>query len=164
VTPQFSLPPPKPHDAFAVLYFGASHVMGGIYLLPEGDEYCCADGSLYGQDAIDQYHDIYTCWRCGGLGLLKVYLSRGYELAQCEECRGSCQSGLMPDLRPRHVHDWQPSDDKVPARFDPQRCSCGARWLKKRERAAEPKSLAGLTPLAALLKGGQPCLTRGHAC
>jgi len=151
VTPQFSLPPPKPHDAFAVLYFGASHVMGGIYLLPEGDEYCCADGSLYGQDAIDQYHDIYTCWRCGGLGLLKVYLSRGYELAQCEECRGSCQSGLMPDLRPRHVHDWQPSDDKVPARFDPQRCSCGARWLKKRERAAEPKTLAGLTPLAALL-------------
>ena len=145
------MPPPKPHDAFAVLYFGASHVLGGIYLLPDGEDYCLADGSLYGQDPVDEYHDVWECWRCNGLGVVKMYLGHGYALVQCDICRGERTSGLMPDLRPRHVHDWQPSDDKVPARFEPYRCPCGARWLKKRERAAEPKTLAGLTPLAALL-------------
>ena len=147
-----TMPPPKPHDSLAVLYFGASHVLGGIYMLPDG-EYCLPDGSLYGQQPIDEYHGIWECWRCGGAGLVKRYLGRGYTLATCEECKGSRQSGLMPELRPRHVHNWRPSEENsYPARFEPQRCECGALWLKKRPRAAATQPIAGLVPVGALLK------------
>jgi hypothetical protein len=147
------MPRPKPHDTLAVLYFGASHVLGGIYMLPDG-EYCCADGTVYAQAIIDDYHGVYSCWRCGGVGKLKMYLRQGYELVRCEVCEGSTQSGLMPELRPRHVHDWQPSEDQVPPRFEPQRCTCGALWLKKTERKPATGMVAGLKPLASLLKGG----------
>ena len=153
-TNQFSLPPPKPHDALAVLYFGASHVLRDIYMLPDG-EYCVADGSVYGQQPIDEYHGIWECWGCGGVGVVKVYLHHGYELASCEMCGGKGESGLMPDLRPRHIHDWQPSEGEgCPPRFEPQRCTCGALWLKKTERKPATGMVAGLKPLAGLLKGG----------
>src|SRR3989304_1208938 len=108
-------PRPKPHDSLAVMYFGAAHVLGGIYMLPDG-EYCLPDGSLYGQQPIDEYHGIWECWRCGGAGVVKLYLHRGYTLATCEECSGSRQSGLMPDFQPRHIHDWQPAEEAAPAR------------------------------------------------
>jgi len=156
VASRFMLPPPKPHDAMAVLYYGASHVIGGIYLLPDGEEYCCADGSLYGQDVIDQYHGVYGCWRCGGAGVVKMYLNLGYELAQCDVCRGERTSGLMPTLVPRHIHDWQPSEDEAPARFEPQRCPCGANWLKRRPKERPEMSVGGLVPVGALLEGGTP--------
>lgn len=135
----------------AVLYFGASHVIGGIYLLPEVDLYCSANGTLIGQDCIDEYHGIWSCWRCGGVGLLKVYLHHGYALARCDVCQGACTSGEMPELRPRHVHDWQPSEDKVPPHFEPQRCGCGALWLKRRPRELAAARVAGLLPIAELV-------------
>lgn len=147
------LPPPKPFDAMAVLYFGASHVTRGIYMLPDG-EYCNGDGSLYGQDVIDAYHGVYGCWACGGIGLVKMYLNRGYELVQCDVCQGGRTSGLMPNLEPRHLHDWQPSEDKVPARFEPQRCGCGALWLKRRVKEPATERVAGFLPLAAALPQG----------
>ena len=147
------MPPPKAHDALAVLYFGASHVLGGIYMLPDG-EYCCGDGTVYNQQPIDEYHGVWECWRCAGAGIVKVYLRRGYALATCEECGGSRQSGLMPNLRPRNAHDWQPAEQgDCPPRFEPQQCECGARWLKKTERKPATGMVAGLKPLAGLLKG-----------
>jgi hypothetical protein len=141
-----------------VLYFGASHVLGGIYLLPDGEEYCGADGALYAQDFIDQYHGIYSCWRCGGCGLIKLYLNQGYEMVVCDICRGSRQSGLMPALQPRHVHSWAPSKDRPPRVFRPRRgfgllkCACGAVWLKAWPKAGEDIDLAGMKPLSSLLQ------------
>lgn len=145
------LPRPKPHDTLAVLYFGASHIVGGIYMLPDG-EYCLGDGSLYGQQPIDEYHGRWECWRCGGVGRLKRYIGNRYLLVTCDECNGSRQSGLMPELQPRHLHEWRPSEeDGCPARFEPMRCKCGALWLKKRERAVDPRRIGGLLPIGALL-------------
>lgn len=134
----------------AVLYFGASHITRSIYMLPDG-EYCNGDGSLRGQDILDEYHGVFSCWGCGGAGVVKMYLSRGYELVQCDVCQGQRTSSLMPKLEPRHIHDWQPSEDKAPPRFEPFRCACGALWLKKREREASKNRVAGLLPLAAVL-------------
>jgi hypothetical protein len=135
----------------AVLYFGASHVLGGIYLLPDGEEYCNADGSLHGQDVIDEYHGVYSCWRCAGAGVVKMYLNRGYELVRCEVCRGDRTSVLMPNLVPRHIHDWQPSEEKAPARFEALGCDCGALWLKRRPKENPETRVGGLVPLAAVL-------------
>jgi len=140
----------------AVLYYGASHVLGGIYLLPDGEEYCCADGSLYGQDPVDEYHGLWTCWRCGGLGVVKMYRGHGYALVQCDVCRGERTSDLMPNLQPRHIHDWQPYEDEVPKTFEPQRCPCGAMWLKKSERQMVVGKIAGMAAIASLIQRWQP--------
>lgn len=134
----------------AVLYFGASHVQRGIYMLPDG-EYCSANGTLIGQDVIDGHAGIYGCWGCLGAGLVKMYLGRGYSLVQCDICHGERTSGLLPKLQPRHIHDWQPSEDKALARFEPQWCECGAAWLKKRERASPTAAIGGMMPVGALL-------------
>jgi hypothetical protein len=143
------MPRPKPHDSLAVRFFGASHVIGGIYMLPDG-EYCTADGMLYGQQPRDEYHGIWDCWRCGGVGLVKVYLHRGYVLSRCDVCQGSGESGLMPALQPRHVHDWQPTESRPG--FEPQACDCSAVWLKKSQRRIATGMLAGMKPLASLLQ------------
>lgn len=135
----------------AVLYFGASHVTRAIYMLPDG-EYCLADGSLYGQQPIDEYHSRYDCWACGGVGFVKVYLGRGYELAACDVCRMSKESSLMPPLRPRHVHDWRAVEEKAAPLYEPHRCPCGALWLKKQPQKSTGGRIAGLLSVGELLK------------
>lgn len=134
-------------------FFGASHVFGGIHLVPTG-EYCTPDGMLYGQQPVDEYRGIWECWRCGGAGILKMYLpDRRVELVLCDVCQGRRTSGVMPALMPRHVHSWQP-DGQERWGWEPQRCDCGARWLKRRETGRATAMMAGMTALASLLPEG----------
>ena len=149
--PRFSLPRSKRDETLATLYFGASYLCADLYLLPDG-EVCHPDGTLYLPPTSTE------CWLCAGARVVKVYLpppGNGFELEACRNCGGTGHAtGAMPELRPRHIHDWQPSEaDGCPPRFEPQRCECGAVWLKKSERKPATGMVAGMKPLASLLKG-----------
>lgn len=111
---------------------GCSPVGRGLWLDLDGEMIRLADGT-------PQILELGECWACGGAGIIKVYISNRPTLGSCEFCggKGRAADPNAAPPGPRHLHEWQETDQQGPMWgrwWRLCRCACRAIWYKPIER------------------------------